>query len=50
MNPKNDLLPEELNGYRKGSMGTNDLLFIDRKVLRYAKIHIKTEEPCNGLD
>ena len=28
------LLPEEHNGCRKGSRGTNDLLYIDRAVIK----------------
>ena len=31
------LLPEEQKGYRKGSRGTNDLLFIDRAVIKEVK-------------
>ena len=31
------LLPEEQKGYMKGSRGTNDLLYIDRAVIKEAK-------------
>ena len=31
------LLPEEQKGCRKGSRGTNDLLFIDRAVIKEVK-------------
>ena len=31
------LLPEEQKGYRKGSTGTNDLLYIDRAVIKEVK-------------
>ena len=31
------LLPEEQKGYRKGSRGTNDLLYIDRVVIKEVK-------------
>ena len=31
------LLPEEQKGYRKGSRGTNDLLYIDRTVIKEVK-------------
>ena len=31
------LLPEEQKGYRKGSRGTNDLLYIDRAVIKEVK-------------
>ena len=34
---ESNLLPEEQKGYRKGSRGTNDLLFIDKMVLREVK-------------
>ena len=33
----NKLLPEEQKGCRKRSRGTNDLLFIDKMVLKHAK-------------
>ena len=29
--------PEEQRGYRKGSRGTNDLLYIDRAVIKEVK-------------
>ena len=32
-----ELLPEEQKGCRRGSRGTNDLLFIDKKILREVK-------------
>ena len=35
------LLPEEQKGYRKGSRGTNDLLYIDRAVIKEAKSRSK---------
>ena len=31
------LLPEEQRGYRKGSRGTNDLLYVDRAVIKEVK-------------
>ena len=31
------LLPEEQKGYRRGSRGTNDLLYIDRVVIKKVK-------------
>ena len=31
------LLPEELKGCRKGSRGTNDLLYIDRAAIKEVK-------------
>ena len=31
------LLPEEQKGYRKGSRGTNDLVYIDRAVIKEVK-------------
>ena len=31
------LLPEEQKGYRKGSKGTNDLLYIDKAVIKEVK-------------
>ena len=39
------LLPEEQKGWRKGSRGTNNLLFIDRAVIKEAKSRNK-----NSLD
>ena len=35
------LLPEEQKGCRKNSRGTNDLLFIDRRILREVKMQKK---------
>ena len=32
-----NLLPEKQKGYRKGSRGINDLLYIDRKVIKEVK-------------
>ena len=32
------LLPEEQKGYRKGSRGTNDLLSIDRAVIKVSQV------------
>jgi len=29
-----EILPEEQKGYRKGSRGTNDLIYIDKQILR----------------
>ena len=31
------MLPEEQKGYKKGSRGTNDLLYIDRAVIKEVK-------------
>ena len=36
------LLPEEQKGCRKGSRGTNDLLYIDRAVIKEVKSKIRT--------
>ena len=35
------LIPEEQKGYRKGSSGTNDLLYIDRAVIKEVKSGIR---------
>ena len=35
------LLPEEQRGCRKGSRGNNDLLYIERAVIKEVKIEIK---------
>ena len=32
-----NLLPEEQKGFRKGSRGTNDLLYLDRVVIKEVK-------------
>ena len=34
---KKAILPEEQNGGRKGSMGTADLLYIDRMIMKEVK-------------
>ena len=52
------LLPEEQKGSRKGSRGTNDLLYIDRAVIKEVKSRNKNLANCylanlaiaNGLD
>ena len=36
-----EILPEEQKGCRKGSRGTNDLLYIDKQILREVKIKRK---------
>ena len=38
---KEKLLPEEENECRKGSRGTNDLLYIDRAVIKEVKFKNK---------
>ena len=35
------LLPEEQKGCRKGSRGTNDLLYIDRAVIKEVSLEIR---------
>ena len=42
------LLPEEQKGHRKGSRGTNDLLYIDRAVIKEVKS--RNKKFSNGLD
>ena len=46
---KNDILPEEQKGCRKGSRGTNDLLFIDQKLLKEVKEREKIIDSLNRL-
>ena len=46
---QDELLPEEQKGCRKGSRGTNDLLYIDRAVIKEVKSRNKTS-PMAWID
>ena len=43
---REDLLPEEQKGCRRGSWGTNDQLFIDKGLLRESKARNKNLAMC----
>ena len=42
----NLLLPQEQKGCRRKSRGTNDLLFIEKMIMR----EVKMRKPINGMD